>query len=85
MPMLIQGAPGVFFTMFGLKKDKIAYTDEDLEGLDFDKYILWWIGLQDKGVLTLAGGRWYPSIVHSREDVTRTLEAADSVMTQMSR
>lgn len=83
MPMLVQGAPGVFFTMFGLKKNEIAYTDEDLEALDFDKYLLWWIGLQEQGVLTLAGGRWYPTIVHNNEDTAKTLEAAEKVMAGM--
>ncbi|MEW6262862.1 MAG: aspartate aminotransferase family protein [Thermodesulfobacteriota bacterium] len=83
LPLLIQGATGVFFTMFGLKKDAVAYTDQDLESLDFDRYFVWWLGMQDEGILTLVGGRWYPSIAHTREDVARTLEAAERVMSSL--
>jgi hypothetical protein len=34
-------------------------------------------------VITLVGGRWYPSIAHTRADVAETLEAADRVMKRM--
>jgi glutamate-1-semialdehyde 2,1-aminomutase len=83
LPMRIQGARGVFFTMFGLAPDVVAYTDADLEGLDFGLYLKFWSGMQDEGVITLVGGRWYPSTAHTRADVEQTLDAADRVMSQM--
>jgi len=83
LPMRIQGARGVFFTMFGLDPASVAYTDEDLEGIDFGLYLKFWAGMQQEGVVTLVGGRWYPSIAHTRADVDQTLEAADRVMSGM--
>ncbi len=83
VPMLIQGATGVFFTMFGLESDAEVYSDEDLEAFDFELYLNFWSGMQKEGILTLAGGRWYPSIVHTAEDVDRTIEAADRVMARL--
>jgi glutamate-1-semialdehyde 2,1-aminomutase len=83
LPMRIQGARGVFFTLLGLDPDAVLYTDEDLEGIDFGLYLKFWAGMQQEGVITLVGGRWYPSIAHTRADVEQTLEAADRVMAQM--
>jgi glutamate-1-semialdehyde 2,1-aminomutase len=83
LPMRIQGGRGVFFTMFGLDPASVAYTDEDLEGIDFGLYLKFWAGMQQEGVVTLVGGRWYPSIAHTRADVDQTLEAADRVMSGM--
>jgi len=83
LPMRIQGARGVFFTMFGLDPDTVAYTDEDLEGMDFGLYLKFWAEMQQQGVITLVGGRWYPSIAHTRADVEQTLDAADRVMSGM--
>jgi glutamate-1-semialdehyde 2,1-aminomutase len=83
LTMRIQGARGVFFTMFGLAPDSVAYTDEDLEDLDFNLYLKFWAGMQQEGVITLVGGRWYPSVAHTRADVEQTLDAADRVMAGM--
>jgi glutamate-1-semialdehyde 2,1-aminomutase len=80
VPMLIQGARGVFFTLFGLDPDSVAYTDEDLEKIDFGLYLRFWASMQEERVVILVGGRWYPSIVHTQEDVDYTLDAADRVM-----
>jgi glutamate-1-semialdehyde 2,1-aminomutase len=83
LPMLIQGARGVFFTLFGLEPDSVLYTDEDLEGMDFGLYLNFWAGMQQEGIITLAGGRWYPSIAHTMADVEQTLYAADRVMAKL--
>ena len=83
LPMLVQGARGVFFTMFGLETDSVVYTDEELKALDFGMYLNFWVGMQREGVITLAGGRWYPSIAHTIADVDQTLEAADRVMAKL--
>jgi glutamate-1-semialdehyde aminotransferase len=69
--------------MFGLDPDSVAYTDEDLEDLDFNLYLKFWAGMQQEGVITLVGGRWYPSVAHTRADVEQTLDAADRVMAGM--
>jgi len=80
IPMSIQGARGVFFTLFGLEAGSVAYTDEDLEKLDFGLYLRFWAAMQQERIVILVGGRWYPSIVHTQEDVDETLDAADRVM-----
>jgi glutamate-1-semialdehyde 2,1-aminomutase len=78
--MRIQGATGVFFTIFGIDRDKIVYSDEDLETIDVETMLNFWAGMYQQGIGVLAGGRWYMSIVHTEADVERTLAAADIVM-----
>jgi len=78
--MRIQGARGVFFTIFGVDSDKVVYSDEDLMTIDMEKTLKFWSGMNHEGIGVLAGGRWYMSIVHTDADVQRTLEAADKVM-----
>ncbi len=83
LPMLIQGVRGVFFTLFGLQPGSVIYTDEELQALDFGRYLNFWAGMQREGVITMAGGRWYPSIAHTISDTDQTLEAADRVMAKL--
>ncbi len=78
--MRIQGARGVFFTMFGVDSDKVVYSDEDLATLDMEKTLEFWSGMNHQGIAVMVGGRWYMSIAHTDADVDRTLEAADTVM-----
>jgi glutamate-1-semialdehyde 2,1-aminomutase len=79
-PMRVQGARGVFFTVFGVASDHTLYTDEDLAALDLPKIINFWGGMQEQGILVLVGGRWYMNIAHNDSDVDRALTAADKVM-----
>ena len=65
----------MFFTAFGIDKDTVLYTDEDLAAT-----LGFWAGMAQEGVFVLAGGRWYMTLVHTDEDVERTLQAADKVM-----
>jgi glutamate-1-semialdehyde 2,1-aminomutase len=83
IPMRVQGATGVFFTIFGLDPDRVAYTHDDLARIDFGSYMRFWQGMQEQGIIILAGGRWYMSIAHTDGDVDRTLEAADKVMSSL--
>ena len=78
--MRIQGARGLFYTAFGLDSDKVLYTEEDMAELDVAKMIQFWAALKQEGISALLGGRWYMSIAHTNEDVTKTLEATDKVM-----
>lgn len=81
IPMFTQGIPGVFFTIFGSDAEQVIYTDDQLEEfIDYDVYMQFWSGMQENGILQLAGGRWYPSAAHSTTDIEKTLEAADKVM-----
>jgi glutamate-1-semialdehyde aminotransferase len=48
--------------------------------IDIPKMIQFWSALKQEGISALLGGRWYMSIAHTDEDVTKTLETADKVM-----
>ena len=83
IPMRVQGATGVFFTLFGVDPDTEQYTDADGPGYDFDLIGKFWMNMAEEGVLILAGGRWYPTIMHKDADADRALEAADKAMANM--
>ena len=76
----IQSERGVFFTAFGIDKDTVLYTEEDLASIDLETTLGFWAAMAQEGVLVLAGGRWYMTVVHTDEDVEKVLQAADKVM-----
>jgi len=76
----IQSERGVFFTAFGIDKDKVLYTEEELMTIDLETTLGFWAAMAQEGILVLAGGRWYMSIAHTDKDVETTLQAADKVM-----
>jgi glutamate-1-semialdehyde 2,1-aminomutase len=78
-PMLLQGAPGVFFYQF-IEKE-IAYNLQDwYPDSDHAKQKRFLQHLFDDGVLIMFRGRWYMSGSHTEKDVDRTLESVDKVM-----
>ena len=81
--MSIQGVRGGFFTLFGVEKTGVAYTDQDLKNLDIWKLFDFWKKMQEEGIIVMAGGRWYMSISHTDADIDRTLEAADRCMAKL--
>jgi len=81
--MSIQGARGGFFTLFGVEKAGVAYTDEDIKDLDIWKLFDFWKKMQEEGIIVMAGGRWYMSIAHTDADIDKTLEAADRCMAKL--
>lgn len=80
VPLCIQGARGVFFTMFGVDNDKVVYSDDDLATLDMEAIKKFWEGMNNAGIAVMLASRWYMSIVHTVADVDKALEAADKVM-----
>lgn len=80
IPMRIQEAVGGFFTLIGPDSKTPLYTVDDLSGVDFTRTQAFKEAMEEQGVLFLAGGRWYPSIVHDASDVEFVLAAADQVM-----
>lgn len=78
-PMLLQGAPGVFFYQF-LDKD-VAYNVSDwYPDSDHAKQERLREELFVNGILILFRARWYISGSHTEEDVDRTLEIVDRAM-----
>ena len=78
IPLLIQEARGVFFTLF-TDKD-IAYSVRDLHDLDWEKHAKFFYKLVEEGVLLMFIGRWYISGAIEEEDVNMGLEGADQVL-----
>jgi len=83
IPLFIQGATGIFYTMFGIERDSVAYTDADVKGLDWKLNRKFWQRMQEEGIIIIAGNRWFVSIAHTDADIDRTLEAVDRVMTTL--
>jgi len=79
MPMLLQGAPGVFFYQFIYKE--IAYNVQDwYPDSDHEKQERFRQLLFGEGVLIMFRARWYLSGGHTEKDIDRTLETVDKVM-----
>jgi len=79
IPVLCQGTTGGFATLFGVDKE-VAYTDDDLMGLDETLMQKMWANLQEEGVIIRVGGIWYLSAAHNDADVDTVLEAFDISM-----
>jgi glutamate-1-semialdehyde 2,1-aminomutase len=78
IPMLIQGARGVFFSMFIDKE--VAYSPRDLQGIDYDKQNRFRGLLSEEGTLILWNVRWYISGGLSERDIDRALDCSDRAM-----
>lgn len=76
LPFIISGDGPVFQVSF---MNVPAANYRDTLRADTARYSDFALALLDKGVLVLPDGRWYVSIVHSDEDIDRTLEAVHSV------
>ena len=79
MPALIQGPTGVFCFLLTVDKD-IAYTHEDLEGVDWKIQSRFEKDLVEKGVLVIRGGKWYISAALTESDADKALESAEEVI-----
>ncbi len=80
IPMLIQGATGVFWTEFIDKE--IAYSARDLKGADAERQTNFRLLLLEEGILSYRG-RWYVSGGLTERDVDKTLECVDHAMSRL--
>ncbi len=83
IPMVTQGALGIFYTIFGINHNNVIYTDNDLDGLDKPLLAKFLQGMTKEGILVVPDGRWYVSMAHNDEDIDRTLESAEKVMSSL--
>jgi len=76
---IIQG-PGAFFHIFFTKLKKITNYREAATQ-DATKYMKMWQGFIERGIYFPQGEweNWFVSAAHTKEDVDKTLEAAESV------
>jgi glutamate-1-semialdehyde 2,1-aminomutase len=84
VPMTINQAPGVFYTIFGIKNTgKPLCTEEDLKDFNPDLAFKFWNGIHEQGILLLMACKWYMSFAHTETDVRAALEAAERVFKTM--
>lgn len=84
IPMSINQAPGVFYTIFGIEDTgKTFYTEEDLKGFDAALADKFWSAIHEEGILLLMACKWYMSFAHTQEDVDLALDAAERVFSRL--
>jgi glutamate-1-semialdehyde 2,1-aminomutase len=81
IPLLIQGPLGVFFCQF-IEKD-VAYSVRDWSNADLERQEKFRKGLFNNGVIIMVRGRWYVSGGHTEDDVDKTLETVNSVLSDL--
>ena len=74
IPVRVQGPTGVFGTFIGFDPEQPLSTLKDLVNTDYGLAARFHQAIWDEGVGVLCG-RWFPSVVHSLDDVGQTLEA----------
>jgi len=81
IPLLNQGPIGVFHSCF-IEKEAI-YNLRDYKEADKERHVKFRALLADEGVLPYVNLRWFMCGAHTEEDVDRTLECADRVMSKL--
>ena len=83
MPILVQGLPACFHTLFTSKPAIATYADF----LDYNqsRTEAWQELALAEGIFQMGDARWYTSGVHSEEDVSATLEKAAKVLQEFPR
>lgn len=83
IPMSINQAPGVFYTIFGIEGKTHFYTEADLEGYDAEMNDFFWSEVVKEGILLLMSCKWYMNFAHTEKDVTDAIAAVDRVFSRM--
>jgi len=81
IPILVQGLPACFHTLFTSKPAIATYADF----LDYDqsRTEAWQELALAQGIFQMGDARWYTSGVHSEENVSATLEKAAQVLQEL--
>lgn len=84
IPLAITEAPGMFYTVFGVEGGRSTfYMEEDIADFRPELVKVFQQYLQEQGVFIMFGGKWYISMSHTKEDIEKTLQAADIAMKKM--
>ena len=78
LPLFIQGPTGVFAYTF-LDLD-VAYSVRDFKGADWRKVTAVQRFMDEEGIYSMQGGRWFLGAGHTGEDIDKTLEIFDTAM-----
>ncbi|WP_437616170.1 aspartate aminotransferase family protein [Erwinia sp. V71] len=81
--LLIPEAPGIFYTVFGVKGGRKKVTDVSfLAEADFNFYDRVRFNLMNQGVILGMLGKWFIDGTHTMDDVENTLSAFESALTK---
>ena len=78
-PMIIQG-PGPTFSVSFTDAEEITDYRSHIQNIDSEKYKKYCEKMLENGVHIWPDGRYYVSSEHTKEDILKTLEAADKVI-----
>jgi glutamate-1-semialdehyde 2,1-aminomutase len=81
IPMLIQQARGIFYTLFSKKKE--AHSVRDLDDMDVGKQMKLFYKMAEEGIILMLAGRWYVSGAIDDADVDRALDAMERVLPKL--
>lgn len=74
----------MFYTVFGVEGGRSKfYMEEDIADFKPEMVKVFQQYLQEQGVFIMFGGKWYISMSHTKEDIEKTLEAADTAFKKM--
>ena len=79
VPMIIQG-PGPTFSVSFTDAEEITDYRSHIQNIDSNKYKKYCEKMLENGVHIWPDGRYYVSSEHTKEDILKTLEAADKVI-----
>lgn len=74
--LLAQG-PGPVFWVWFTEQPRIRNYRDHVKA-DFERYNAFHVGMAERGIRIMPGGRWYVSAAHTMDDVDETLRAARS-------
>ena len=83
-PMLVHGPGPAFDVSFTeAEEDEIFDYRSHVRNVDLEKYERFRIGMLERGVRLIVRGLWYVSTAHTKEDINKTLAAADEVLASL--
>ena len=77
-PILLQGVPMCFHTLFTAEKAVCKY--QDFLAYDWGRSHRWVEAALLEGIFQMSDGRWYVSSAHTEDDIAQTLERAERAL-----
>jgi len=79
--LAIPEAPGVFYTIFGVKGGRIKLTDlADVKDIDMEFYYKFRYNLMQEGIVVMVICRWFIGGAHTMDDIEKTLVAFEKAL-----
>ncbi len=81
-PILVQGVPTCFHTLFTRQKALRNYAD--FLAYDWGRSHHWVEAALVEGIFQMGDGRWYVSAAHTEDDIALTLERAERALSRLA-